>query len=162
MELLESANFWILAAFLLFIGLVVKKGYRKVVTILDERASKIEAELDQARQLREEAQELLSGYQKKQREAAKETEAILEFAKEETERKKELAKRELETFAARRTEQAGQAIAQAEAQATKEVRDAAIEAALGATARLIRENLDERRADALLDEAVAELSKKLH
>lgn len=162
MEFLESANFWILAAFLLFIGLVVKKGYRKVVMILDERASEIEAELDQARTLREEAQELLSSYQKKQREAAKETEAILEFAKEEAERKNERAKRDLEIFVARRTEQAVQAIAQAEVQATKEVRNAAIDAALGATARLIRENLDERRADTLLDEAVAELSKKLH
>ncbi len=162
MEFRESANFWILAAVLLFIGLVVKQGYRQGGTILDERASKIEAELDQARTLREETQELLSNYQKKQREAAKETEAILEFAKEEAERKNERAKRDLEIFVARRTEQAVQAIAQAEVQATKEVRNAAIDAALGATARLIRENLDERRADTLLDEAVAELSKKLH
>ena len=89
-------------------------------------------------------------------------EAIIEFAKEEAERKNERAKRDLEIFVARRTEQAVQAIAQAEVQATTEVRNAAIDAALGATARLIRENLDERRADALLDEAVAELSKKFH
>ena len=53
-------------------------------------------------------------------------------------------------------------IAQAEAQAIEEVRGRAVDLALTATARLIADNLDKKKSDAMLDQAIRDLSGKLH
>ena len=49
-----------------------------------------------------------------------------------------------------------------EARALQDVRDAAATLAIAATRRLIVESLDEKRADALVDDALAEVADKLH
>lgn len=162
MEILKSPEFWILLAFLAFVGVIAKKGYRKITEVLDKRSAAIRDELDEAERLREEAQALLADYRKKQRAAAEETEAILAQARAAAERKSEQAKADLDTFVRRRAELARQAISRAEAKALKEVRDAAVDAALAATAELIKERLDEKRADEMIDHAISEVSKKLH
>jgi F-type H+-transporting ATPase subunit b len=53
-------------------------------------------------------------------------------------------------------------IAQAEARAAKDVRDAAVEVALAATRKLIADGLSPDRAGALIDEALKNLPKQLH
>ena len=54
---------------LLFIALLVYLGVpKKIGGLLDARADKIKAELEEARRLREEAQTLLASYEKKQKE----------------------------------------------------------------------------------------------
>ena len=51
-----------------FVGILVKMGVPALVTkALDDRADAVRKELDQARRLREEAQDLLADYQRKQR-----------------------------------------------------------------------------------------------
>ena len=52
---------------------------------LDERAERIRGELDAARRLREEAQQLLAEYQQKRKEAEEEAGEIVEAAKREAE-----------------------------------------------------------------------------
>ena len=162
MDILQSDSFWILVAFVLFVGVVAKKAYTRVTSGLDARAERIRGELEEARRLREEAQVLLASFQKKQREAKAEAEAILKLAREEVERRAEQAERDIEAMAKRRAEQAQQSIAQAEAAALKEVRDAAVDAALAATATLLRQHLDERRSDELIERAMKDLPKALH
>ncbi len=162
MGILEAPDFWILIAFVAFIGIVVWKGGRKILKILDDRAAKIEAELEHARKLREEAQELLATYQRQQREAADEAEAIAAQAREEAERKAEQGKKDLEDYLARRTELAEQNVAQAEAQAINDVRNAAIDIALSATGRILRESLNDEQRDALVEQTIADLSRKLN
>ena len=162
MGILEAPDFWTLIAFVAFIGIVVWKGGRKILKILDDRAAKIEAELEHARKLREEAQELLATYQRQQREAADEAEAIAAQAREEAERKAEQGKKDLEDYLARRTELAEQNVAQAEAQAINDVRNAAIDIALSATGRILRESLNDEQRDALVEQTIADLSRKLN
>ena len=74
--------FWVLVAFVAFLALLL---YYKVPAIvakaLDDRADAIRKELDEARKLREEAQSLLSDYQRKAREAETEAQSIIEQAK---------------------------------------------------------------------------------
>lgn len=162
MDILKSDDFWILLAFAAFIAVVAKKAYKVVTSKLDARAARIKGEIEEARKIREEAQELLASFQKKQHEAKAETEAILALAREEAERKAVQAKEDIEAMAKRRAALAEQAIAQAEAAALKEVRNAAVDAALAATAELLKKHLDEPRADALVEGAIADLEKKLH
>jgi F-type H+-transporting ATPase subunit b len=55
-----------------------------------------------------------------------------------------------------------QRIAQAEAQATAEVRGAAVDLAMAATQKLLAQGLDRGRQDALIDQAVKALPSRLN
>ena len=79
-------TFWVALAFVMFIAVVYKPVSRKMAAALDARAEKIKQELDEAVRLREEAQALLAGYERRQNEALKEAEDILGHAREEAER----------------------------------------------------------------------------
>ena len=81
-----SPDFWVAVSFLIFIGILVKMGVPSLITkALDDRADAVRKELDQARRLREEAQDLLADYQRKQRAADEEAKAIIEQARREAE-----------------------------------------------------------------------------
>jgi F-type H+-transporting ATPase subunit b len=162
MRIIEDPNTWILVAFVAFLGIVAWKGGRKILTILDDRAAKIANELDQARKLHEEAQELLANYERQQREAAGEAGAIAALAREEAERKAEQGEKDLEAYLERRTQMAEQNVAQAEAHAINAVRNAAIEVALSATGRVLRESMSDAQRDSLVDQTIADLSKRLN
>ena len=157
-----DATFWVGAAFVLFVGILF---YLKVpgmlTSALDERAKKISDDLDQARELREEAQVLLATYQRKQRDALKEAEEIIAHAKEEAMREAEQAEKKLEEAVARRQQAALNKIALAEVQAENEVRDTAIEIAIAAATAVVAQQVQGDRADALVDTAIQDLRRHL-
>lgn len=158
----QEPEVWLLVAFAIFVGLMARPLWTRITGGLDDRATRIRAQLDEARQLREEAQAALANYQRKQRDAVKEAEEILDHAKIEAKRLREWAERDLGAALKRREQAAMEKIAQAETQALQEVRDQAIEVALAATAQLISENLGKERSDRLIDESIRELTGKLH
>ncbi len=160
--MLESAEFWVAVAFIAFVAGVFKPGRKAILGALDRRAMKIQSEIDEATRLREEAQAVLAAYQRKQREAAEETEEMLEYAKEEAELLRKRTLSELEEALGRRQQQALDHIAQAEAEAAQEVRNRAVDIAVAATMRILEENLDAKRGNDLIKAAIEELPKKLH
>ena len=158
-----DATFWVGAAFVLFVGILVYLKVPGMLTgALDERAKKISDELDQARELREEAQVLLATYQRKQRDALKEAEEIIAHAKEEAMREAEQAEKKLEEAVARRQQAALNKIALAEAQAEYEVRNTAIEIAIAAATAVVAQQVRGDRADALVDTAIQDLRRHLN
>ncbi len=158
-----DATFWVGAAFVLFVGILVYLKVPGMLTgVLDERAKKISDDLDQARELREEAQVLLATYQRKQRDALKEAEEIIAHAKEEAMREAEQAEKKLEESVARRQQAALNKIALAEAQAENEVRDAAIEIAIAAATSVVAQQVQGDRADALVNTAIQDLRRYLN
>ena len=112
----QDANFWILIAFLTFFGVFGRKAWNAIKTALDGRRDKIQAELDEAQRLREEAQSVLADYERKKREAEEEATKMLESAKVEAERHANEARRALEETMRRREEAAVMRIQQAEAE----------------------------------------------
>ena len=161
--MLEDPTFWALVG---LIGFLAVLAYYKVPPLLgaslDKRAEGIRDELEQARRLREEAQALLAEYQRKAREAEGEAEEIIDQAKREAEALGAEAKKRMEDYVTSRTRMAEQKIAQAEAQAVAEVRAQAVDVAMAATTRVLTQAMDERRSAALIDEAIADLERKLH
>jgi F-type H+-transporting ATPase subunit b len=118
--------------------------------------------LDEAEKLREDAQSLLAEYQRKQHAAAEEAAGIVAQAKAEAERIREQAEADLEQALKRREQQAIEKIAQAEAEALGEVRNQAVDLAMAASRRLLADNIDEGKAARLVDEAIKDLSGRLH
>jgi len=129
-EFMRDAEFWVLIAFVIAVGFLIYKAKGKVIAALDERAAKIKTELDQAQRLREEAQEKLAEYQRKQRDALKEAEAIVAHAKVEAERVAAQAARDLEAAIERRKRLALEKIALTETKALAEVRNLAVDLAV--------------------------------
>jgi F-type H+-transporting ATPase subunit b len=161
MHLFADPEFWVLLAVLAFAVIVWKPARRYIVGTLDEHAMRIRGELDEARKLREEAEQLLAEYQTKQRAAAAEAQAIVAHAREEAERIAAQAARDLQQSLERRQRLAEERIAQAESKAMDEIRAAAVDVAIAAAREVIVSELDERRGAALLDTAIASLPQRL-
>jgi F-type H+-transporting ATPase subunit b len=163
MHMIQEPEFWVAVAFVLFIGVLIYAGaHKKVTDALDHRAARIKAELDEARRLREEAGKLLAEYQRKQREAEREAEAIVADAKAEAERVAAEARQKMEEFVARRTKLAEAKIGQAEAQAVADVRAAAADAAVAAAEKILRDTAKGKVADDLIAQGIADMKAKLN
>ncbi|WP_306112914.1 MULTISPECIES: F0F1 ATP synthase subunit B [unclassified Roseovarius] len=160
---LANTNFVVLVAFLLFVGVLL---YLKVPSLLggmlDKRAEGIAAELEEARALREEAQTLLAGYERKQKEVQDQAERIIAHAKEEATAAAEQAKEDLKVSIARRMAAAEDQIASAESSALKEVRDRAVAIAIGAAKDVIAKQMTAAESNKLIDSAIDEVDAKLH
>jgi F-type H+-transporting ATPase subunit b len=162
MEFLSNPETWVAAAFIIFVALAAKPIGRAIGRGLDARADRIRAQLDEARSLRDEAERLLAEQQRKQIAAVKESEAIIAHAREEAERIHRESAANLEAAFGRREKMALDKIAQAEAQAVTDVRNQAVAVAIAAAAKLLANNIDTAKADALVDDSIRELERKLH
>ena len=160
--MIHEPTFWVLVSFLIFIGLIGKKVWVAACAALDSRSEKIKADLDEAEKLREEAQDLLAQYQRKQRNAARETEELISKARDEAEKYAELAKENLTKALARREQLAVDRIAYAEKAATDDVRRIAVEVAIEATRKILSDEIKGERADKLINNSITELPTKLH
>jgi F-type H+-transporting ATPase subunit b len=162
MELIHDPEFWVAVAFVIVVGLGGYKVRPLIAKSLDDRALRIKAELDEAQRLRDDAQKTLAEYQRKQRDALKEAEAIIAHAKAEAERIGKQAAQDLEASLERRTRQAEEKIAQEQAKALAEVRAAAVDVAIAATRQIIAQQLDASSGGATIDAAIAALPQQLH
>ncbi|MFP4520459.1 MAG: F0F1 ATP synthase subunit B [Oceanicaulis sp.] len=161
--LLQDTTFWAFAGLILFFVVIFVFGAPKMITkSLDERADRIRSELDEARRLREEAQELLASYKRRQAEAAKNAEDIIRQAKAEADYLRDNAKKEIARRIERRTALAEQRIAQAEAQAAKEVKALAADLAVDAATLLLTENMTKTQRNAVLKSDIASLKDRLN
>ena len=159
----HEAETWVAVAFVLFIGLgIYLKVPAMLAKMLDERADKIGKELAEAKKLREEAQTLLAEYQKKRAEAEKDAANIVAQAKLEAESYSVETRKKLEETIERRTKQAAQKIAQAEAAAIKEVRTTATEAAIAAASKLVGEAVQGAKGTKIIDESIAAVKSRLN
>jgi F-type H+-transporting ATPase subunit b len=161
LHLLADAEFWVLIAVVIFAVAVWKPASRAILGMLDQRSARIRSELDEARRLREEAEQLVAEYKRKEGEAAAEAQTIIAHAKEEAERIAAHSAQELEQVLERRQRLAEERIAQAEAKAVDEIRAVAVDAAISAARVVIASEMDENRGGALLDSAIAALPQRL-
>jgi F-type H+-transporting ATPase subunit b len=161
--MLHQAETWVAVAFVLFVALgLYLKVPAMLAKMLDERADKVSKELAEARKLREEAQALLAEYQKKRAEAEKDAANIVAQAKVEAEYYGVETRKKLAETIERRTKQAAQKIAQAEAAAIKEVRTTATEAAIAAASKLVGEAVQGAAGGKLIDESIAAVKSRLN
>ena len=159
---LADPHTWVYLGFLIFLVLVGPKLWKALTQMLDRRSLKIKSDLDEAQKLKDEAQALLAEYQRKQRDAMREAEEIIANARSLAQRQIKDAGKQLEENLARREKASLEKIAQAEAQALAEVRREAVDVATAAAAQIIRSQVDGVRGGVLIDQAIAEVEKKLH
>ncbi|MBD8893043.1 ATP F0F1 synthase subunit B [Roseibium litorale] len=158
-----DATFWAFVGLVIFLAAMVWiKIPSKIGGALDNRADAIRAELDEARKLREEAQALLSDYQRKRHEAEAEAEAIVAEANAEAERLTLETNQALEELIARRTKAAEEKISQAETQAISEVRARAADIAVAAAEQILSATVKDKVADDILSKSIDQVKAKLN
>jgi F-type H+-transporting ATPase subunit b len=161
--MLAMAEFWVAVAFVAFVAILVYYKVPKLIAkALDERAEAIRKDLDEARHLREEAQSLLADYQKKHRNVAQEAEAIIDLARREAEALAHETRVSLKQTLERRTKLAEDKIARAEAQAVDEVRASAVDVAVAAAEKILREKMAGSGGAALIDQSIRDLKGRLN
>jgi F-type H+-transporting ATPase subunit b len=153
---------WVAVAFVLFVVLLGKIIFTKVTELLDKRSGAIAKSLADAERLRAEAIAAKTAAEKTLAQATAEAEGIIAQARDEVARMQARAATSLQNAIALREQQALDRIAQSEAAASKLVRDTAVDLALGATRALLREQVGSAKSQDLVDQAIAELPRRLH
>ena len=155
-------TFWAGVSFFIFFGILIyMKLPKTLMSGLDGRITKIQEDLDEAKQLREEARALLAEYERKRKEAQSEADDIITAAKEEAERMAEDAKTALKEMIERRTKSVKEKISQAEAQALAEVRARSAEVAVDAAKILLSKQMKDK-GDALIENAIKDVGARLN
>lgn len=158
-DLIGDAEFWVGAAFLIFVGLMVyAKVPAAIAGILDARGQKVQAQLDEANQLREEAQRLLAEIKVQRETSEKTAAALLAAAKEDATRLLAEAKVKLAEDIQRRRVLAERKIATAEAQAAADVKAAAADLAAQAAETVLAARIAGATTDPLIDQGLAGLA----
>ena len=163
MELLSDPEFWVGIGTLIFLAILLWKKVPSLITsALDARAAAIAKELEEAQRLRTEAEALLAEYKKKRAEAEGEAASILAEAKAEAQRFASESRAAIAAQIERRSKQAEEKIAQAEAQAVAEMRALAADRAIAAAEALLAARLDDKRAADLVKRSLEEIPSKLN
>ena len=158
----QDPTFWVAVAFMVFVLLAFRPIARAFAKMLDARSHQVASELAEARRLREEAQEALAAYQKKQRESLQEAENMLATTRADAARISEKAEADLKIALEKRMRQATAKIAQAEARAVAQVQTYVADISLMAAQKLMTEYLDKGGNDELVRKAAADVAKKIN
>jgi F-type H+-transporting ATPase subunit b len=152
---------WVVLAFIVFFVLFGRKLWSALAKMLDDRAIKVRAELEEAARLRREAEAMLRDAEARRAEALRDAQALIEGAKAEAGRVAARAAAEAEAAARRREQMAIDRIAAAEKAAVDEVRLTAAEVATEAARQVIAEGLSAEADARLIDHAITRLPSAL-
>ena len=158
-----DAEFFVACAFILFLAMLGYLGvHRMLAAALDKRVDRVKAELAEAERLRKEAADLLASFDAKRKIAEAEAAGIVAQARAEADLLTKEAQTRMEDLITRRTRQATDKIAQAEAQAAADVRAAAADAAVRAASTVLTQDAKSGRGGAFVDRGIADLRKLVH
>jgi F-type H+-transporting ATPase subunit b len=154
------AEFWVGAGVLIFLIIVFgfAKAHKALFAALDAKAATIQADLDEAARIRDEAQRLLADLQAERAAAERDAKDMLATAQEQVRQFEAEAKAKLEESLARRQKLTEQRIAVAEAQAAAEVKAAAADLAAAIAEKVLAERLAGVTSDPLVDRALTQIS----
>lgn len=163
LELLAHDTYiWVTISFVVFVYFAFKLGRKSILDGLDGRINEIKTEIDTAERLRVEAQELLAQYQRKQRDAEKESKDILKQAKSQAKQFTKTAETDLSELMKRRENQLTERLRRLEENAITEIQSHAADLAVAATTEMIIQTLDEKTNAKLNEDTINSLSKHLN
>lgn len=160
-ELLHDTNVWVAISFAIFVLAVFKIVKVKFLGMLDTRIDEIKKEIQTAENLRIEAQELLALYQRKQRDAAKEADEIVETAKAHAAEIKKQADKDLKELMKRREAQLKERLARMEENARREISDYAADLAVKATYEIINDQMTAKSNQNIVDSSIKNVAGQL-
>ena len=160
--LTHDPTVWVAVSFFIFIALAYKFGRASVLKSLDTRIESVRNDLATAEQLKAEAQALLAEYQRKQLDASKEAEQLIENARDNATRLQKQAEEDFTATMDRREGMMKERILRMEETAMDDIRRYAAELAISATTQIIAEQMDDKSAQKLADTSIRNLADNLN
>ena len=152
---------WVAIAFILFFVLVWKKGKKAILSLLDERSSLIEQELNEAKSLKEEALEELRLALQNQKNVSDEAENLIKDAKETAKKIQEEANLKSLEMIKRKEEQAKQKILSLEAEAINNIKDITSHIVIETSKIYIKNKLDNKENINLISKSSKEIKSSI-
>jgi F-type H+-transporting ATPase subunit b len=155
----QDAHFWVMIALVAFIAILWRANAHSIAgKALDDAGAKVQARLDEAKHLGEEAKALLAQINVQRAETERQAAAMLEAAAVESVRLRAEAAKDLEDDIRRMRELATRKIAVAEALATAEVKAAAADLASHAAETVLAARVAAASSDPMIDSGLAGLA----
>ena len=152
---------WVAIAFILFFILIWKKGKQAILSIIDERSSLIEKELNEAKSLKEEALEELRITLQNQKNVSDEAENLIKDAKETAKKIQEEANLKSVEMIKRKEEQPKQKILSLEAEAIKNIKEITSSIVIESSKTYIKQKLDDKENINLISKSSNEIKSSI-
>jgi F-type H+-transporting ATPase subunit b len=159
--LIQDAHFWIFLALLAVLVILWRAKVPDLLTkALDDAGAKVQAQLDEAKTLREEAEALLAQVRDQHAETERAAAEMLKAAQADADRLRAEAAVKLEEDVKRRGQMAERKIALAEAQAAGEVKAAAADLAAQAAEAVLTARIAAAASDPLIDAGLKQMAAR--
>ena len=156
-----SQSTWVAIAFVTFFILVGKKGFSVLINILDKRKELVENEIEEAKKLKEQAQDELNASLKKQKVIINEIEDILAEAKEAAKKIKIDAEIKAAEIVKRKEEQAKQKINASETEIINQIKEIASKVVILSSEEYIKENINKNISKDIFSKTTKEINSKI-
>ena len=159
-----DATFWVAISFFIFLAvLIYLKIPQKINNSLIVKISEINKEIDEAEKLKEEAKILLSNYENKIDKSKKESTAIINLAKKESENTILEKNEQFHRLIEERRKNTEQKIFQMKENALENIKNISVKISLKTVVKLIKNSIDKNKLEYLykksLEEAKISLKK---
>ena len=157
-----DATFWVAVSFFIFVaGLVYLKVPHKINESLSSQINEIKKELNESEKLKVEAKNLLSDYENKIDKSKKETQEIINKAKEDSENNILEKTKKFHELIEERKKNAEQKIIQMKENALKEIKNISINVSIEAVEHLIKKSIDKNKIDKIYTNSLEQVKNSL-
>lgn len=156
-EILNSEQFWVLVAFLIFVGLIFNPVRKILTKNLDEKILEIKNSIDEAEKLKNEAQISLGEVKKRQSDVKKEIEVIQKEVKEKILFYEEQSKINLKQQLEKRHSLNLMKVDQLTREANNEIHNYVLKLSLSIVEEILEKKLNINEKQNLIDQSIDEL-----
>ena len=143
-----DATFWVAISFFIFIGvLIYLKIPQKINSSLTSQIAEMKKELDEAEKIKIEAKNLLSNYENKIDKSKKETQEIINQAKQDSEKNILEKTKKFHQIMEERRKSAEQKIAQMKDGALKDIKETSVIVSMEVVEYLIKNSIDKKKIE---------------
>lgn len=160
-SLFQDPTFWVGLAFCLTVALLVKLAGKSISAALQARADTIARKLNDASQLRTDAQKMLDDYREKHQNTEQEIESALKRARADAEHLKKNIQADFDAKLKNKESAAEMRLKRATDEASEEIRDSAVSLSLKTAEKILREKLSDEAGKAFLNNAIDTLPQAL-
>ena len=157
-----DATFWVAISFFIFLGILIYlKVPQKINNLLTDKINEMKKELNEAERLKFEAKDLLSNYENKIDKSKKETQDIINLAKEDTEKNILEKTKKFHQLIENKKKNVEQKIIQMKENALKDIKNISVNISIEAVEHLIKNSIDENKIAKLYTKSLEQTKTSL-
>lgn len=156
---LSSLLFWSVVSFGILLALLYRYAFPAILDILETREKRIRNSIEQAEQMRKEAEQLLAEYRSKLAAAQQEAHTILEQARQRAQQSLEENEKRLDLETEKILEEARREIEREHLRAVKELREHVVDLVLQVTEKILQRSITDQDHIRLVQETLSKIGE---